>query len=676
MIDWSELVSSRHAKDVRPAMPSRIQIPRPPHSVMEFLKLVERPEVSLSQLAGIVERDVELTSNVLRLVNSSETMLRQKISSIQHAIGLLGIRRCKMLVMSAALQASFHVKGNGATGFETILSESQERAMYATKVAYMLNVDADHAYVAALLQDLLLFQLRDQFAAIYQKYDQNEHSIVKFEREQFEWDHASVAAQLLHNWNFPDEIVASVSYHHDHDVILANEELLSSPLAAVAISSLLPGIYQQEPDAIHLFMQYQNVLPQFDFLEIAHQVDVEANPTARGRRIPMADRLERQALAAVRSSRQRENWIEQQLGSYTIEEEIGRGGMGIVYRARHTMLRRPAAVKLMQASKVSEESLNRFHAEARTTSELSSPHTVQVYDHGVTLDGTLYYVMEYLEGMTLTEIVNEYGPLPEGRMIHVLCQVCGSLSEAHAKGLIHRDIKPENVVLTVCGGAHDFAKVLDFGLVSVLGEQITEGGQTTLFGTPSYMSPESIQFPDDIDHLADVYALGAVAYYLASGKVLFGEMSLREIVRAQVERPIPPIQTPAHQNVSKEFQSIVMSCLEKNPSRRPQSVVSLARLLSALPAADDWSFLDAEQWWAAEGRNEKRKKAQPSTSSKSSQDCGATQPGREILSAMNLNSEHSKTISPKVHHATTVLMDRALHSSESLADSDHSAFKS
>ena len=646
MIDWSQLVAYRLGDDPLRGSPTRIQIPRPPQSVAEFVEVVERPDVSLRQVAAIVERDVELASHVLRLVNSSTLMLRQKISSIHRAIGLLGLRRCKMLVMSAALHASFPARSTSTTKVESFLSEAQERALYSAKIASLLDVDTDHVYVASLLQDLLLFHMRDEFHEQYRNYDHQSESIVDFERTRLGWDHGLLAGQVLRNWNFADEIVASVCYHHDHQIILSDPELCRSPVAAVAISSLLPSAYTQEPNCISMFMQYQNAIPEFDFLEVATQLDEEIlQSEMAGQRTPMADRLERLAVAAVQQGPRQSNWVEQQLGSYTLEEEIGRGGMGIVYRARHTMLRRPAAVKMLQASKISPESMDRFHVEARITSELSSPHTVQVYDYGTTPDGGLYYVMEYLDGMSLSELVTQFGPLPEERIIHILCQVCGSLSEAHGKGLIHRDIKPENIALTTCAGAHDFAKVLDFGLVSVLGEHFVDTEKTTVIGTPSYMSPESIHFPEDVDERSDIYALGSVAYFMATGRILFGDYSLKKIIRAQVEEQPPSLKESGADNVSEKFEQIILCCLAKNPDDRPQSVVQFAELLNELPASNDWNFSEAASWWKRHNASGTESLRRLSSLARSEENC-RTIAGATAVPAVN-----------EIHQSTTTIMD-------------------
>ncbi len=271
--------------------------------------------------------------------------------------------------------------------------------------------------------------------------------------------------------------------------------------------------------------------------------------------------------------------------------------MGTVYRARHAMLRRPAAIKLMNTTHFDATALNRFEREAQATSQLQSPHTVHVYDYGITTNGVLYYVMEYLNGMSLRELVERYGPLPESRVIHILCQVCGSLEEAHSKGLIHRDIKPDNIALCESGGVCDFAKVVDFGLVHFLNGKVDAGEQKFLAGTPEYMSPESIHRPGEIDHRTDIYALGGVGYFLLTGEPVFPIPVVPKLLRAQLEEQP---QTPSERlgrSIDDDLEAVILNCLEKSPDLRPPSAIQLAALLSACKASNQWSFEEARNWW-------------------------------------------------------------------------------
>jgi serine/threonine protein kinase len=286
-----------------------------------------------------------------------------------------------------------------------------------------------------------------------------------------------------------------------------------------------------------------------------------------------------------------------QLGQYTLEEKIGSGGMGSVYRARHTFLRRPTAVKMLNPDNVTADSLARFEREVQLTSRLCHPNTIAVYDYGKTPDGTFYYAMEYLDGLNLEDLVKECGALPEGRIIPILQQICGSLAEAHAIGLIHRDIKPANIILTARAGLADFVKVLDFGLVKAATAKLTQANVTV--GTPKYLSPEAVENPESVTPLSDVYAIGAVAYYLLTGTQVFVGKTVMEIcmkhVRAAPDAPSMRLGQP----VSEGLESLILRCLAKKPEGRPAGTKALAEALEQLEPPGSWTRVDAEAWWAS-----------------------------------------------------------------------------
>jgi len=304
-----------------------------------------------------------------------------------------------------------------------------------------------------------------------------------------------------------------------------------------------------------------------------------------------------------------------EMGSYQIGELIGRGGMGEVYRATHRMLTRPAAIKLIRPEMVGEGSgeaarlaVKRFRREAEAAASLRSPHTVELYDLGVTEDETMYFVMELLEGMTLEALVSRDGPLPAGRTIHILRQVCESLAEAHASGLIHRDIKPANIHVGRLGLTHDFVKVLDFGLVKSVGDKSAEAhlgvagpslataaGLTP--GTPAYMAPE-MALGEHVDPRADIYAVGCVAYYLLTGHLVFkAENGVQMMLKHAVEAPVPPSER-AGIAVPAALERLVLACLEKEPKDRPPSALALSRSLAAIEGVS-WGEEQATQWWRA-----------------------------------------------------------------------------
>ena len=290
-----------------------------------------------------------------------------------------------------------------------------------------------------------------------------------------------------------------------------------------------------------------------------------------------------------------------QLGQYTLEEKIGEGGMGVVYRARHALMRRDTAVKLLLPERADAMSIRRFEREVCLTCQLTHPNTVQIYDYGHTPDGVFYYVMELLRGLNLHELVDRFGPASEGRVIHILAQVCESLAEAHARGLVHRDIKPSNIFLCERGGVPDCVKVLDFGLVREYGDlsggSSEAAGGNLLEGTPWFMPPESLEDSTRSDPRGDIYALGALGYYLLTGDHVFPAASAQEIYEMQLTAaPLPPSRR-ASGRVSAELDRVLLGCLEKNPDRRPASAVELRALLLATPRASEWTLELRAAWW-------------------------------------------------------------------------------
>jgi eukaryotic-like serine/threonine-protein kinase len=288
----------------------------------------------------------------------------------------------------------------------------------------------------------------------------------------------------------------------------------------------------------------------------------------------------------------------QQLGQYTLEEKLGEGGMGIVYQARHAMLRRPTAVKLLPAEKAGEESIRRFEREVQLTAELSHPNTVAIYDYGRTPDGVFYYAMEYLDGINLHSLVKEFGPQSPARVVHLLQQVAGALGEAHGIGLVHRDVKPANIVLCQRGGLHDVAKVVDFGLVRDLtGSDAPLTEPSLVAGTPLYLAPEAITTPDSVDARSDLYALGAVGYFLLTASHVFTGTTLAEVCRHHLYTRAEPPSDRLGRAVPASLETLVMDCLEKDPARRPQSAREIVDRLRACADAGEWGEVDARQWW-------------------------------------------------------------------------------
>ncbi|HEY2412065.1 MAG TPA: serine/threonine-protein kinase [Pirellulaceae bacterium] len=304
-------------------------------------------------------------------------------------------------------------------------------------------------------------------------------------------------------------------------------------------------------------------------------------------------------VARVERAAQKAALMAKELGQYQLEAKLGEGGMGVVYRGRHRMLRRPTAIKLLHPDKTTDEAIARFEREVQLTCQLNHPNTIAIYDYGRTPEGIFFYAMEFLDGITLEVLVNRYGPQSEGRVIHILRQICGSLAEAHQIGLVHRDIKPANVMLGCRGGENDVVKVLDFGLVKAVDAKkessLTSVG--SIIGTPLYMSPESIENSERVDSRSDLYSVAAVGYFLLTGTPPFDGQNVLEICmhhsRTPPIRPSERLKRP----VSGDLEAALLKGLEKSPHDRFASARAFAAALGACSKANEWNPHEAESWW-------------------------------------------------------------------------------
>jgi eukaryotic-like serine/threonine-protein kinase len=287
------------------------------------------------------------------------------------------------------------------------------------------------------------------------------------------------------------------------------------------------------------------------------------------------------------------------LGQYVLGELIGEGGMGAVYRAEHAMLRRPTAVKVLLPERVGADSIARFEREVMLTARLTHPNTVAIYDYGRTPDGLFYYAMEYLDGLSLEQLVRRFGPQPPGRVIHVLSQMAGALGEAHAFGLIHRDIKPANVLFCERGGLPDVVKLLDFGLV----KQIDAGGAPALThtdsitGTPHYMAPEAIVDPRGVDHRVDLYGLGGVGFCLLTGRPPFEGTSVVEICGHHLHTPPRVPSEVLGAPVPADLEALILSCLAKSPKARPADALEVHDRLAACARTSPFNVTESRDFW-------------------------------------------------------------------------------
>ncbi len=308
----------------------------------------------------------------------------------------------------------------------------------------------------------------------------------------------------------------------------------------------------------------------------------------------------------------REAFAAKQLGQYRLKRLLGSGGMGEVYLAEHQMMKRPCAVKLIRPDKAGDpRMLARFEREVRATAKLSHWNSIDIYDFGSTADGTFYYVMEYLPGHNIGEIIEDYGPIPPARTVYLMEQVCAALAEAHGIGLVHRDIKPANIFCAYRGGVFDVVKLLDFGLAKPtmeknLDAQLTLAG--TITGSPLFMSPEQASGEDSVDARSDIYSLGAVMYYMLTGQPPFVfDNPLKVMIAHASQEVLPPRQL--NSELPAELEEIVLRCLEKDPDHRYQDVSSLRNALREIVLDDAWSSDLAASWWSCNGCPERKKLA-------------------------------------------------------------------
>jgi len=311
-------------------------------------------------------------------------------------------------------------------------------------------------------------------------------------------------------------------------------------------------------------------------------------------------------------SLRREVYTAKQLGQYRLKQKLGSGGMGEVYLAEHQMLKRPCAVKLIRPEKAGDpKMLARFEREVRATAKLSHWNSIDIYDYGRTADGTFYYVMEFLPGHNIGEIVDDYGPIEPARTVYLMDQVCAALNEAHGVGLVHRDIKPANIFCAYRGGIFDVAKLLDFGLAKPAVEMGRDAGLTvegTVTGSPLFMSPEQASGDERIDARSDIYSLGAVMYYMLTGQPPFAFDNPIKVMIAHATHDVtPPRQL--NPDLPQELEDIILRCLEKDPEHRYQDVIALKRAMSELDLDEIWNSESASAWWNCNGCPERKKLA-------------------------------------------------------------------
>lgn len=305
---------------------------------------------------------------------------------------------------------------------------------------------------------------------------------------------------------------------------------------------------------------------------------------------------------------QQADFQRKRLGAYDLENKIGEGGMGVVYKGKHALLRRPTAIKILPLEKSSQDAIERFEREVKFTSQLKHPNTISIFDYGRSENGLFYYAMELLDGFDLNQLVQLEGPIADGRVLHILRQVCESLREAHQQGLIHRDIKPANVMLCDRGGAFDMVKVLDFGMVHDQGSQMSTVGEK-LSGTPTYMAPECFTQRAAVGPQVDIFAVGAVGFFLATGRELFDAVSFRQLLRQHQEdigvatcRKFAQFEKRSGHTISECLAELITKCVQSSPKKRIASIEELLKVIQQCSPTVAWDHLQAQQWWHAHRR--------------------------------------------------------------------------
>jgi tRNA A-37 threonylcarbamoyl transferase component Bud32 len=294
-------------------------------------------------------------------------------------------------------------------------------------------------------------------------------------------------------------------------------------------------------------------------------------------------------------------WVEKErFGQYTLKEKLGEGGMGAVYRARHALLRRPTAVKILRSHEVSKESAERFEREVQLTSALSHPNTIAIYDYGHTPEGDFYYAMEFVNGISIDRFVKRFGVVGEARVIYLLRQACASLREAHDSGLVHRDVNPRNIMICRRAAEYDVVKVLDFGIVKKVEAEDRSISLTRVDafpGTPLYMSPEQVLSKEKVGAQSDVYQIGAVGYFLLTGEPLFAAESIEHLFSQHAYSDPRYPSARANRKIARDLEALIMQCVEKQPQERPNGMSTLIERLDSLEVAGEWDEHKARDWW-------------------------------------------------------------------------------
>lgn len=570
--------------------------PVPPQGVIEFSKLARESSATVEKLSAIVESEPGMTAQVLRSVNSSLYGVREKVDSVRKAIALLGVSTCSSIFLTKSLQIALKFFESQLLAYSDLRRETLERARFARELAIRMKLDPVLSYTSASLQDILLPFLTRRYQKEYAKYHQqlDWSGIEEFERDTFGWTHAEVTAKTLMEWGFPDSLILRVLLHHSPPEELFLSHGIQHQATPNATAALLSDALQQSPGGITRLVDLQRFHPKMKLLSIASAVDTENNVAGGGHSsgLTLVNRIQCGMLEQVEHRRSESMVPGRQFGNYILERKLTESSMGAIFRAKHIMLRRQAAIKILRADKITKESIRQFEREVQLTSTLVHPNTISIYDFGRTSDDLFYYAMEYIDGLTLSEFVSREGPVPAGRVLYFLKQIFGSLAEAHLRGLVHRDIKPQNIMLSEGIGNIDHITVLDFGLVTETSSTEDKG----IRGTPTFMSPEAALCQDDIDHRSDLYSVAAVGYFLLTGRLMF-DGGVSEVMKHHIyTEPVLP-STHTANSIPQELEDVLMQCLQKNPEDRPANAKDVLRQLRTCQADSPWTDGQAEAWW-------------------------------------------------------------------------------
>lgn len=579
-------------------------LPVPPQAVIEFSKLSRDTDIGIQNLSKVVEQESGLTTELLKGVNSSVYSFRRTVESVPQAIALLGATNCTSLFLTRVMDQTIKEVESPLISNMESRRQALERARFSRVVAQRLGMNPLLSYTASNIQDILLPLLTAKYRDEYRNYlsSTEYYDIEQFERETFGWTHSELTAHTLMKWGFPDSLVMNVLKHHDppEELFLRDGQL--DEATPIAIASLLGDVLNQAPCGITRLVDVQRFHPRMSVLEIAEEVDLishqQDETSSSG--MTLVGRIQASMIEQIQRRRQEAIVPGRQFGNYVLEGKLAESSMGAVFKAKHIMLRRAAAIKFLRVDRISAESIQQFETEVQVTSTLSHPSTISIFDYGKTSDDLFYYAMEYIDGCTLQQFVEADGPVPDGRVQRILLQICGSLSEAHAYGLIHRDIKPQNIVLSEGIGGEDRLTVLDFGLVSQATSSNIE--KCGIKGTPLYMSPECAAGQQQLDGRSDLYSVAALGYFLLTGKTVF-HGNILELLGHHINTEPTPASSRTANRISSDLEKLLLRTLSKDPAQRPQSALDMIHELTMCQDLTHWSSEQSRNWWMEGARD-------------------------------------------------------------------------